>query len=153
MNWAVISSIFFLASFKFMFSAIPGAVADIPYIHTYFAMVAGGTISAGFFYFLSELFMKWSHQKKMRKHEELIAKGLVPIEKKKFTRMNKFVVRLKRRIGMYGIAFWAPFFLSIPIGSIITAKFYGKKMITFPLMVVGIFMNAIVVVYLSYIFN
>lgn len=83
----------------------------------------------------------------------MIAKGLHPVEKKKFTKMNKFVVRLKRSIGMYGIAFWAPFFLSIPIGSIITAKFYGKKLITFPLVVLGIFMNAVVVVYLSYIFN
>jgi hypothetical protein len=153
MNWAVLSSIFFLASFKFMFSAIPGAVADLPYLHTYLAMVSGGTISAGFFYFLSELFMKISHKKRVKKHQAMIAKGLHPVEKKKFTKMNKFVVRLKRSIGMYGIAFWAPFFLSIPIGSIITAKFYGKKLITFPLVVLGIFMNAVVVVYLSYIFN
>jgi hypothetical protein len=153
MNWAVLSSVFFLASFKFMFSAIPGAVADVPYMHTYIAMVSGGVVSSGFFYFLSELFIKISHKKKVQKREEMIQKGLVPKEKKKFTRVNKLVVRLKRTIGMYGIAFWAPFFLSIPIGSIITAKFYGKKLITFPLMVIGILLNAIVVVYLSYIFN
>ena len=38
---------------------------------------------------------------------------------------------MKRSVGIIGIAFWAPFFLSIPLGSIITAKFYGDNKNTF----------------------
>ena len=46
---------------------------------------------------------------------------------KPFTKGNKFIVRLKLKLGIYGISFYAPLFLSVPIGTIITAKFYGKE--------------------------
>ncbi len=153
MNWAILTSVFFLATFKFMFSAIPGAVADVPFLHTYLTMVAGGVFSSGIFYFLAELFMKISHNKSVKKLKELEAKGIFRTPQKIFTRINKFIFRIKLKIGIYGITFWAPFFLSIPIGSIVVAKFYGKKLITYPLMVIGIMLNGILVVSISYIFN
>ena len=71
--------------------------------------------------------------------------------KKKFTRFNKFIVKLKRRFGIYGIAFYAPLFLSVPLGSIVTAKFYGKEKRTFPLILIGICMNGAITTGLAYI--
>jgi hypothetical protein len=76
-----------------------------------------------------------------------------PIEpKRKFTRMNKLIVRMKKSIGIIGISFWAPLFLSIPGGSIIAAKFYGKNPMTFPLIVVGIFFNGLIITSITYLF-
>lgn len=153
MNWSIISSVFFLATFKFMFAGIPGSVGDIPFLHTYFAAAIGGTISAAIFYFLSELFMMMSHKKLEKKRKEALSTGKVFKEKKKFTRMNKFVVRVKMKLGIVGISFLGPLLLSVPIGSIVTAKFYGKKKITFLLIALGMFVNATVTVGLAYIFK
>ena len=56
--------------------------------------------------------------------------------KKPFTLFNKSIVWIKRNIGIYGITFLAPLLLSIPVGSIVCAKFYGKQKQTFPLMMI-----------------
>lgn len=153
MNWAVLSSIFALGMFKFMFSAIPGAVAKVPLYQTYIAMVSGAVFSSFVFYFLSKLVNSISHKIKERKRLERERKGIPEKVKRRFTPMNKFIVRLKRSIGIYGITFWAPFFLSIPIGTIVAYKFYSHKKRTYPLIVIGICLNGLAVVYLSYLFN
>ena len=70
--------------------------------------------------------------------------------RKQFTRMNKLIVRVKRNIGWYPISFWVPLFLSIPVGSIIVAKFYGKRIFTFPLIVIGIVLNGLIITTIRY---
>jgi ABC-type spermidine/putrescine transport system permease subunit I len=153
MNIAILTSIFFLAMVKFMFASIPGSIADIPAWQTYLAACSGGTISAAFFYFSAELFMKMSARKKLEKELLAIKNGKEIKQKKKFTYLNKMVVKLKRSVGIYGITFLAPLFLSVPIGSIISAKFYGKKKITFLLIVIGMFTNGLLTTGLAYIFR
>ena len=56
--------------------------------------------------------MRRSAEKKKRKREEAIAAGKEVPPVKNFTKMNKAVVRLKRRFGIVGITFLAPLFLS-----------------------------------------
>lgn len=136
-----------------MFAAIPGSVAGIPFIHTYLTTAIGGTFGAAVFYFTAELFMVINNRKLAKKREEAKANGVELKEKKRFTRLNKFIVRIKSRLGIVGISFWAPFFLSVPIGSIVAAKFYGKKKITFLLITVGMFINGLVTTGVAYLFR
>ena len=82
--------------------------------------------------------------------EKAKAEGKILVHKKNFTRTNKLIVKIKKSVGIIGTSFWIPFFLSIPLGSIITAKFYGKQRKTFPLIVLGIFINAFITTTLSY---
>jgi prolipoprotein diacylglyceryltransferase len=79
-----------------------------------------------------------------------MAESKILKKKKKFTKTNRAIIRLKQKLGIYGICFWAPFFLSVPIGSIIVAKFYGKQREAFPLIIVGMFLNAFLMTSLSY---
>ena len=51
--------------------------------------------------------------------------------------------------GFWLICILAPLFLSIPIGSIIVAKFYNDKKITYPLATVSIIILAFVLAYLN----
>jgi len=74
-------------------------------------------------------------KKKDEKRRHALALGYNYKPKKIFTLGNKLIVWVKRSIGIYGVTFLAPLFLSIPIGSIVCAKFYGHKKMTFPLMV------------------
>ena len=78
--------------------------------------------------------MRRAQLKRMNAILEAKKKGVEYKPKKKFTKMNKLIVWIKRNIGIYGVTLLAPLFLSIPIGSIICAKFYGKRKRTFILM-------------------
>ncbi len=135
-----------------MFAAIPGAAFDVPFWQTYLANIGGGILGAIVFYFAAEYFIRRNQKKQIAKREAAIAAGLEYKEKRKFTRTNRFVVKLKRSLGIVGISFYAPYFLSIPIGCIIVAKFYGKKKITFPLIVLGILINGLLSSGIPYIF-
>ena len=41
-------------------------------------------------------------------------------------------------------------FNSVPVGTIITAKFFGKEKKTFPLIVIGLAMNGLIITSLAY---
>lgn len=150
MNFGIYATFFLLSMVKFLFTPFGGPAAKLSFFETYFSCVTGGVFSAGVFYFASEFFMKLAHNRKIKKQDEAIANG-VPLTKKKiFTKTNKKIVALKHKLGIYGITFFAPLFLSVPIGTAITAKFYGKEKKTFPLIVLGMFVNGLVTTGLAY---
>ena len=152
MAWGAISSLFFISWIKFMFAPFGGPALGLTFFETYTGCVTGAIISSSLFYFSADYLMDRSRDKKIKKNNEALLLGIVPKRKKNFTRMNKFIVKIKRSLGQVGICFWAPFFLSIPIGSIISAKFYGHSNKTYPLIVLGIFLNGIVTTGIAYLF-
>lgn len=103
-------------------------------------LILGGIFGVTFFYFSADYFMK----RAKRKAKE---KGKV---KKKFTRMNKFSVRVKKSLGIYGLALLTASFLSIPIGSIITAKFYGDRKETIIILYASIILVGSIATYITY---
>lgn len=150
MNWGAFTSVFAIATVKFMFSTFPGPHIGLHYYETFIAAFLGGTVSSAIFYFGSDLLMEWSHKRKVEKERLLLEQGIVVPHKKKFTKTNRLIIRLKMKLGMYGICFWAPFFFSVPLGSIVVAKFYGKLGKTFPLIVLGMAINAAFTTFLAY---
>lgn len=148
MNWGAYSALFSLATFKFMFAAFPGPALGLSFIETFLCVFSGGTISAAVFYFSSDFFMLRASQKRIKKMKRLKEEGK-PI--KKFTFMNKFIVRCKNKFGIYVICFWAPFFLSVPFGSIVAAKFYGKLRLTFLYIALGMLINSCITTFLAYV--
>lgn len=150
MNWVGISTIFLFSTFKFMFTPLGGPALNLTFFETYFAAVAGGIVGAAIFYFPADYFMLKAENKKQKRREEALLNGVQYLEKRKFTKLNRFIVGIKMRLGILGVSFWAPFFLSVPIGSIVVAKFYGKEKITFPLICGGMFLNAIVTTGIAY---
>ena len=150
MNFGLYITFFLLSTIKFLFTPFGGPAAKLSFFETYFSCLAGAIFSAAVFYFASEYFMKSAHAKKIRLRKEALEKGIELPYKKKFTKTNKFIVRLKHRLGIYGISIFAPLFLSVPIGTIITAKFYGKEKKTFPLIVLGMCLNGLVTTGLAY---
>ena len=150
MNFGAYSSLFLLSTIKFLFSPFAGPVAGLTFLETYISCVAGAILSATVFYFMSEYFMNRARMKIIHKREEAKRLGKDYAEKKKFTRGNKFIVQIKRRLGIYGVCLYAPLFLSVPIGTIISAKFYGKDKKSFPLIILGMFINGLITTSLAY---
>ena len=143
MNWGLISLGFFFGTFKFLFShwTVYGLFPSIGFetvAEIFISTTAGALISMTAFYFLGEYMMERAAAKRIAKKKAIIASGAEYVPPKKFTRMNKLMVRLKIGIGIYGITLLAPLFLSIPLGAIVCAKFYGHQKKTYPLMVLFI---------------
>ncbi|MBL1281192.1 MAG: hypothetical protein COA33_013015 [Fluviicola sp.] len=135
-----------------MFAPLGGPKLGLSFFETYFSIVAGGIVAGAIFYFSAEFFILRSIRKNKEKIAKLKAQGKPFKQKKKFSRMNKFILKIKGTFGQFGIAMWAPFFLSVPIGSIVAAKFYGKSKKTYPLMVLGMFVNGFITTSITYAF-
>lgn len=153
MNWGAYLGFFGLAMIKFLFAPFGGPLAKLTFIETYLSCISGAIFCAIIFYFSAEFFMIRAHKKRKLLIQQAKEKGVELKHKKAFTKTNKAIVRMKR-LGIVGICFYAPFFLSVPIGSIISAKFFGKDKRTFPLIVIGIGVNGLITTGLAYfIFN
>lgn len=62
-------------------------------------------------------------------------RGVIP---RKFTKMNRLIVRVKQRFGLYGLAFITPPLISVPVGAIIGATIYKDKKRVFLFLLGGI---------------
>ena len=151
MKWGTITAVFFSAFVKFMFAPFVSKGLSLDFLTTWITVFSGGLASATVFYFASEFFMIRNHNKKKRKIENALKSGIPLKHGKIFTRMNKSLVKFKYSIGQKGLCILAPLFLSVPLGSIICAKFYGKKKNTFPIIVFGLAMNSFILSFLAFI--
>ena len=143
MNWEGITSVMILSTFKFMFAPFAGPPFNLSFFETYLSCVIGGTTSAAIFFLFSKVII---YKLNRFKHNRLKFKN----KKKVFTKTNKFIVKIKMKSGILGICFWAPFFLSVPLGSAIVAKFYGKKRGSFFLVFIGMNINAFIMTSIVY---
>ena len=127
MDWHILWSTFVLATFKFLFSGIPGAKLGAPIWEVTVASALGGYFSAVIFYFASEKVIEFQNK-----------------------RRKIWVVKIKKTFGILGLTYLAPLFLSVPVGSVICAKFYSENRYTFPLIILWISINSILLNLLWY---
>ncbi len=133
-----------------MFAPLGGPAMGLSFMETYLACISGGIFAACIFYFSSNYFMHRAKHKRELKRRKQIELGVPFKEKRKFTRLNRGIVWVKMTLGIYGTALWAPLFLSVPLGSIIAAKFFGDDKRTFPLIIIGMFMNGAITTSIAY---
>lgn len=128
-------SLFLFSTWKFMFAPLAGPATGLSFWETFIVCTLGGYFSASIFYLGSSYFMQLSVDRQARKVRKAELKNKkIPI-RRKFTKTNRRIIYVKQKIGKY-LACWAfPLFLSIPVGSIITAKFYKHYRQTFPLII------------------
>lgn len=152
MRWGAYTSLFLLSTIKFMFAPLAGPNFDpaLTFMETYVSCTSGAILSSAIFFFSARFFMDRYARKQLEKQQKAIAQGKEPKVNKKFTRLNKGIVRTKLSIGIVGVTFLAPLFLSIPGGSIIVSKFYSNSKIAYPLVVTGILCNGLIITLLAY---
>lgn len=94
---------------------------------------AGGITGNIFFTYLSAGIIKWWEKFKVkyfkkRKHPKV------------FTKSNRFIIKVKNRFGLYGIAFLSPILLSQPFGAFLAERFFkNKKKVIFALSIFVVF--------------
>ncbi len=144
------SQIFFLAMIKYFYAPLYGVALRLDFWQNFFSLIAGGTLAFTVYYYFTDLILlyskllnpfmvkivpvSWQQATKRRKVKRRIKRR----NRKKFTRKNKFMVKLRRGYGMWGIILLTPVLLSLPIGAFLLRKYYRENRFSFPLMITSI---------------
>jgi|GEM_PF-280726 len=151
MNWSPYIIVFLTASTKFLLSpflSINGFGLSI--YETFITVSLGGIFGATVFYFLGNSFVSFSQRKRTNRLNKLKASGKsLP---KVMTSTNKIIVKTKHLFGIWGLAFLTATILSIPIGSIICAKFYRHKNTTLFIIYLLILTNSLILSFVAHSF-
>lgn len=142
MDWLEIIAnvgLFIWTALKFMVFC-PVVALKFSFLTGFLMNISAGFTGVSFFFFLSDYFMGRAHQKRVRRLIDGTSKP-----KKSFTLLNKFLVRGKRKLGLFGIAILTPMFISIPLGSIVTAKFFTHKKWAYPSLLLAVVFWALVI--------
>jgi hypothetical protein len=139
-----------LSSVKFMFAPVYGKAMDLTFLETYLSLIGGGILASFVFFKFTYKLLERSAQKKRMRRANALAMGFEYFEPKKFTRTNKIIVKTRRRFGFFVCTFFFPFFLSVPVGTIIATKFYGKKSMFFPIIIAGLVTNGLIASIITY---
>lgn len=120
---------------KFLFAALVSYRFDHTYWQTIFLLAIGGGIGTIAFYLLGKRVLEWFRVRYVRRRADRIAKGLPP--RRIFTRTNRLIVRMKRTYGLLGLAVMPPI-LSIPVTSIVAAKYFRHDRRTLPYLLTAV---------------
>ncbi len=116
-----IISVISMAGTKMFFSPPLAFGLDFTGYQTFLLILFGSTTSTVFFYF----FGGWAIEVISKVTVFLFGKG--GSKKKKFSRTNRFIVRVRSKLGLFGIAAITPCILSVPVGAILAYTYYRHK--------------------------
>jgi len=139
--------IFLLSSVKLLFAPGAGIAAGLSLHQTALMTSTGGCCGVLFFYHSGHWFMEQINHLISSKGRTY---GLKPrIRKKSFTRRNRMLIRLKYQFGMLGIAVLTPAVISIPIGSVVAARFYWDNKWMLPFLLISTILWSLFLTYLA----
>lgn len=150
MNWVGFWSIYGLATIKFMVSTLPGPRFELTFFQTWLAAFLGAATASAFFFYGSELVMLISHRQRAKNRAKALAQGKEPRNYSRVTKLKRRIITIKTKMGFYGISLFGPLLFSVPIGSYVVAKFYGKFPSAFLFVLIGLAANAFLLTFLSY---
>ncbi len=158
-----ITQVFFLAMIKYFYAPLYGVAIGMGFWENFFSLIAGGMLAFIIYYYFSELVIvysrylspyvvkvlpvAWQQAAKRRKVRRAIRRK----KRKKFTWINKFMVKLRRGYGMWGIILLTPVLLSLPVGAFLLRKYYHENKMSLPFMLMSIVVEGFIlcVVYSS----
>ena len=123
-DWWEIISVFLLSTIKFVFGGMPMALGmGFSFFKAVTVTSLGGFTGVTFFTMLSEKIIsnyKIKQLKRKQSHPNLPPKKI-------FSKKKRFIVSIKSRFGLTGIAFFTPLIFSIPLGCFIAVRYYKHK--------------------------
>jgi membrane protein YqaA with SNARE-associated domain len=110
-------SVFFLGIVKFFSAAFLAIAYDMDFIPSVLITVAGGMAGYFIFTYAAKTVGRWMKKKK----------SIDEIHQIKMNRFSRFIIFIKRKFGVLGIAFLTPILLQIPIGVILANRIEKNK--------------------------
>lgn len=107
------------SAFKYSFATLFAADSSLGTIPAFLANFLGGVWGVFVFVYLEEKIQKWYINRQKRKGTYRV-----------FSRRNRFIIKLRKRFGLKGLAVLTPILLTIPLGVAISLSLtHNKKMI------------------------
>lgn len=128
---------------KMVVAAGFGAGFGFPFAENFLWTSVGGCIGVLAFYFLSERLTERARIRRLRKRAQRMATG--SMDPPVFTRLNRRIIRIKRFSGLLGVAALTPLVFTIPLGSILAARFFHHDRRTLPVMLLSVVLQAMAV--------
>jgi hypothetical protein len=140
----------FIASFKYFWSTPYAFMLKLNSLETLFCIEIGGIIGFLLYYYffrflLAKIKLLWPMVYyftptifKVRFELWLERRRKRILTRRKFTSTNKFIVKIRRRYGMWGIIVLSPIILSIPIGALLGTKYFPHRQGFIPYMILSI---------------
>jgi hypothetical protein len=132
-----IIQVVFLASFKYIITIPYALIIGLNFNQTMVYAILGGVAGFLFFYYLSGGVMKRSNRiksfvsllipQKIKARYSIYRRNRKGIKAKVFTRKSRFIVKLRRSYGLWGIVITTPVLLSIPVGAFLANKYYSRR--------------------------
>ena len=116
-----IISVFLLSTVFLIKGGVTSALAlGFPFLECVTITTLGGITGSLFFIFISDKVIAYLKKRRLEKRHSPNA-----VPKKNFTLQNKFLVTIKKRFGLLGIAIATPI-SSYPLGCYIAVRYYPK---------------------------
>lgn len=157
-----IINVFLLATVKYFYTPLAAFLLKLTLTETIVTMVSGGIFSFFTFYYLTNILLaggrlfkptiikitpdKWIEGYNRRKQERAIKRK----HRKKFTRRNKLIIKIRRNYGFWGIILATPIALSIPLGAFLMHKYYRNKKGAVLYSIIAIAVEGIILCFLYY---
>lgn len=126
-----------LASVKYIMTLPYAMIIGMEYKYAILAVLAGGIGGFLFFYYLSKRINRNMDvlmpricllvPGPIKRRYKLFCERQNRKPRKRFSRRNRFLVRIKTTYGLWGIIIATPVFLTIPIGAFLANKYYSQR--------------------------
>ncbi len=128
---------------KMLVAAGFGAGFGFTFLENFLWTSVGGCIGVLAFYAMSERLTERSRLRWLRKRIERVAAG--GANTRIFTKRNRRIIRIKHISGYLGVAALTPLVFTIPLGSILAARFFHHDRRTIPALLVSVVLQAMAV--------
>jgi uncharacterized membrane protein len=117
--------VFLLSTTKFVFGAVPLALAaGFSFFEAVTVTSLGGFVGCTFFTIMSDRLLLFFRQRRERR--DALDPANIRV-RRKFSRQNRTIVRVKHRFGLIGIALLTPLLFSIPLGCFLAVRYFKHK--------------------------
>jgi hypothetical protein len=127
--------VFLVSSIKFLFAPALSFGMGLNFVQTLLSTTAGGILGVVVFFFLSRwilmlysrYFFYYFHIARVKIYSSLNITVPKFIPARRFTKRNRFIIKLVRKYGLAGIVIMTPILLSIPVGTFVATRYYSSN--------------------------
>ncbi|MEQ9188478.1 MAG: hypothetical protein RLP15_12135 [Cryomorphaceae bacterium] len=120
-----ITGLILFSSVKFLFAPSTVYLSGYNYWQTLLITMVGGILGVTVFFYTGSAIFTYIRDRFSRGNAE----------KKTFNKKNRFIIRIKSSWGILGIALLSPCLLSLPIGSLLAARYFRNDPRTLPMLI------------------
>jgi len=127
--------VFAVSSIKFLFAPALSFGMGLNFVQTFLSTTAGGIVGVVIFFFLSrwmlslyaKYFTFYFHLLKTKIYRGLNMNIPAFVPARRFTKRNRFIIKIVRKYGLAGIVVLTPVLLSIPVGTFLATRYYSTN--------------------------